>query len=159
MMQNLFARREFTGYHMVAVMTLFFGTIISVNLLMAWYANTSWSGLVVKNSYVASQEFNGKLEEARRQEALGWKADIDMTGKGISLFLHDGAGKPLEVLAIEAKAFHRKAAATGVPVTLSGAGGAWSSAQEFVPGLWRIEVDATLADGQRFEKTYELTLK
>ena len=63
MMQNLFARREFTGYHMVAVMTLFFGTIISVNLLMAWYANTSWSGLVVKNSYVASQEFNGKLEE------------------------------------------------------------------------------------------------
>ena len=77
----------------------------------------------------------------------------------VQVFLGDGAGKPLEVLAIEAKAFHRKAAATGVPVTLSGAGGAWSSAQEFVPGLWRIEVDATLADGQRFEKTYELTLK
>ena len=64
----------FTGWHMLGVMALFFGTIISVNLVMAWNAVSSWSGLVVKNTYVASQEFNGWLEKAEKQRALGWDA-------------------------------------------------------------------------------------
>jgi nitrogen fixation protein FixH len=36
----------FTGYHMLAILVAFFGVIISVNLLMAYYANSSWSGLI-----------------------------------------------------------------------------------------------------------------
>ncbi len=57
--------RVFTGWHMLGVMVLFFGTIITVNLIMAWNASHSWSGLVVQNTYVASQQFNGKVKEAR----------------------------------------------------------------------------------------------
>ena len=54
------APKEFTGRHMLAIMLAFFGTIIAVNLVMAIFASRSWTGLVVKNSYVASQEFNEK---------------------------------------------------------------------------------------------------
>jgi nitrogen fixation protein FixH len=66
--------RKFTGYHMAAIMVGFFGIIIAVNLTMARYAVSTFGGIVVENSYVASQEFNGWLEEARKQEALGWDA-------------------------------------------------------------------------------------
>src|SRR5690606_31679205 len=55
----------FTGWHMFGAMVLFFGVIISVNLYMAWQATHTWSGLVVKNTYIASQEFNGKVAEAK----------------------------------------------------------------------------------------------
>ena len=51
LLKNFFAPEEFTGWHMVGVMCLFFGTIISVNLYLAYQANHSWTGLVVKNSY------------------------------------------------------------------------------------------------------------
>lgn len=68
--------RGFTGWHMVAVMGLFFGTIISVNLVMAWNASRSWSGLVVENTYIASQQFNGKVAEGRAFQASGIKGRL-----------------------------------------------------------------------------------
>ncbi|ESY87148.1 FixH family protein, partial [Mesorhizobium sp. LNHC229A00] len=64
--------REFTGRHMLAIIPAFFGVVIAVNLTMATLANTSWTGLVVENTYVASQQFNRKAEEGRAQAALGW---------------------------------------------------------------------------------------
>lgn len=68
--------RIFTGWHMLGVMALFFGTIISVNLVMAWNASRSWSGLVVENSYIASQQFNGKVAETRVFAASGIKGRL-----------------------------------------------------------------------------------
>lgn len=63
---------RFTGWHMLGVMCLFFGTVITVNVVMAAYATRTFGGVVVKNSYVASQQFNTWLEEAKAQERLGW---------------------------------------------------------------------------------------
>lgn len=68
--------RVFTGWHMLGVMVLFFGTIITVNLIMAWNASHSWSGLVVPNTYVASQQFNGKVKEARAFAASGLEGKL-----------------------------------------------------------------------------------
>lgn len=73
----------FTGWHMVGVMVLFFGTIISVNFLMAYYASSTWSGLVVKNTYIASQEFNGKTAAIRDMLATGIKGKLTVAGEDI----------------------------------------------------------------------------
>lgn len=62
----------FTGRHMWLVMLGFFGTVVAVNFGMAWLAGASFSGTVVDNSYVASQQFNGWLQAARSQRLLGW---------------------------------------------------------------------------------------
>lgn len=64
----------FTGRHMTAILAGFFGIVIAVNLLMANFATSTFGGIVVENSYVASQEFNGWLEDAKKQRALGWDA-------------------------------------------------------------------------------------
>ena len=56
--------RRFTGGHMLALVCGFFGVVIAVNLTMALFATGSWTGLVVKNSYVASQHFNEELMNA-----------------------------------------------------------------------------------------------
>ena len=66
--------KAFTGRHMAMIMVGFFGVIIAVNFTMARYATSTFGGIVVENSYVASQEFNGWLEEAEKQRALGWDA-------------------------------------------------------------------------------------
>ncbi|TJV88129.1 MAG: cytochrome oxidase, partial [Mesorhizobium sp.] len=71
--------REFTGRHMLLIILSFFGVIVGVNLTMATLASTSWTGLVVENSYVASQQFNRKAEEGRAQAALGWTGKLTIS--------------------------------------------------------------------------------
>ena len=68
--------REFTGRHMLFVMVAMFGTILAVNLVMAHFAVATFGGTVVDNSYVASQDYNRWLADARAQKALGWKIDV-----------------------------------------------------------------------------------
>lgn len=66
-------QRTFTGWHMAGILVAFFGVVIVVNLVNARYASSTFGGVVVENSYVASQEFNRWLDQAKEQEALGWE--------------------------------------------------------------------------------------
>ena len=64
--------KHFTGRHAAAILVGFFGVVIAVNMLMAVLATRTFGGVVVENSYVASQKYNRWLAEARRQQQLGW---------------------------------------------------------------------------------------
>lgn len=64
--------KRITGWHAAAALVAFFGVVIAVNLTMAIFATRTFGGVVVQNSYVASQKYNGWLEAAERQRALGW---------------------------------------------------------------------------------------
>ena len=63
---------RFTGRHMTVILCGFFAVVVAVNMLMATLATRTFGGVVVENSYVASQRYNGWLAEARRQDRLGW---------------------------------------------------------------------------------------
>lgn len=67
--------RPFTGKHMAFTMVAFFGTVMAVNFTMASFANSTFSGVQVQNSYVASQNFNIWLQQARQQKLLGWEVE------------------------------------------------------------------------------------
>ncbi len=86
---------KFTGRHMLILMVLFFGVIIGVNLTMAILAGRSWTGLVVKNSYVASQKFNADLRAAREQRQRGWQSSLTYTDGKIQFAVRDRDGEPL----------------------------------------------------------------
>jgi nitrogen fixation protein FixH len=64
--------RTFTGWHMATILVAFFGVIIAVNVVNARYASATFGGEVVENSYVASQQYNRWLDEAKAEQALGW---------------------------------------------------------------------------------------
>jgi nitrogen fixation protein FixH len=67
--------RPFTGRHVTAILLGSFAVVLGVNLLMANLASSTFGGVVVENSYVASQEFNRWLDEAERARALGWRVE------------------------------------------------------------------------------------
>lgn len=64
--------KRFSGRHMTAILLAFFGVVVAVNFTMATFATRTFGGVVVANSYVASQKYNGWLAAARRQDQLGW---------------------------------------------------------------------------------------
>ncbi|MDN3647248.1 FixH family protein [Pontixanthobacter aestiaquae] len=74
--------KPFTGRHATLILVLFFGTVAAVNFTMASYATSTFGGVVVENSYVASQEFNEWLDKAEEQKALGWTVTQDWREDG-----------------------------------------------------------------------------
>lgn len=68
---------RFTGRHMAAILIAFFAIVAGVNFLMARLALSTFGGVVVENSYVASQHYNRWLDEARAESALGWDARVN----------------------------------------------------------------------------------
>lgn len=88
---------EFTGRHMWLLAVGFFGVIIAVNVGMAIVASTSWTGLVVSNSYVASQEFEEKRLAHEAQAAAGWRATLTFSPGMARLIVVDGAGYPVDL--------------------------------------------------------------
>ncbi len=94
--------RTFKGWHMAAITGSFFAVIIAVNVTMAVLANTSWTGLVVANSYVTSQNFNHDAEIAREQQAAGWKLELKVGRTSTELSVLDHSGRQLSNLRVRA---------------------------------------------------------
>jgi len=140
--------KPFTGRHMLFAMLAFFGVIIVVNLTLAVFANKSWTGLVVKNSYVASQVFNRELEQARIQAARGWTGSITYRDGSIVLSLVDKAGQPVlldtSIVQIGRPAFEQVDHQVAM---LHQGNGIYHANDMLKPGIWQISVRGTSSRG------------
>ncbi|MBA4354776.1 MAG: hypothetical protein C0409_08790 [Novosphingobium sp.] len=139
--------QKFTGWHMAIILVSFFAVVIGVNVLMASLARSTFGGVVVENSYVASQQFNRWLKQASAEQALGWKGDIARDDQGrATITLHDSAGKPIAAAKVTAVAEHplgqRPATALVMHETQAG-----TYAAPLEAGRWRLRVTVE-ADGK-----------
>jgi nitrogen fixation protein FixH len=91
---NTQANHPFTGRHMLSIMLAFFAAVFAANMSLVYFANHSWTGLVVKNSYVASQEFN-KTTQRLEQAAADFHAALKYENGKLSITLTDNSGQPV----------------------------------------------------------------
>jgi nitrogen fixation protein FixH len=143
----------FTGRHMLLIMLAFFGVIIAVNVTMAVFAGSSWTGFVVRNSYVASQEFNEKVAAARAQDALGWKADLSIADGHAVLKLADRDGAPLAMESAAIVLRNPASDADDRAIELAADGDAMSARVDLRDGLWVVEIDAFVAGHEPWRDT------
>lgn len=68
-------KRTIDGRTMSAILVAGFSVVIAVNFYAAYVAKQTFGGIVVENSYVASQNYNAWLQQAAEQRALGWTVD------------------------------------------------------------------------------------
>lgn len=145
--------KPFTGRHMAIIMVAGFAVVMAVNFTMASFAIGGFHGVVVENSYVASQKFNGWLEEADKARALGWEVSPARAADGHVVLTAAGvpAGtaftatlrRPLGKEEHAALTFHRTSE------------GAWRSDQPIAPGRWLIRLAAE-AEGSFWAEESEL---
>ena len=140
--------RTFTGRHMSAILVAFFGVIVAVNAVMATYAARTFGGVVVENSYVASQEFNAWLKAAKKQERLGWHPKVALDGsRRVTVAL------PVTGAAVTGYAEHPLGRAADVPLTFTGSK-AVQSDQPLPAGRWTVHLTIRRgADEARIEET------
>ncbi|MBR0552025.1 FixH family protein [Stakelama marina] len=134
-------KRQFTGWHMTGVMVLFFGVVMAVNFFMAREAIHSFGGVVVENSYVASQRFNGWLAKARAQDKLGWHA-TPQVANGRPAVLLTGPEGIIEGATVRIEASHPLGRVPARELVLSDDGsGRYVARQSLPAGRWLLKID------------------
>lgn len=160
MMATAIRGRPFTGWHMLASLVAFFGVILGVNLTLAYFASSTFSGLVVANGYVASQSFGHDLARAKAQDALGWNVSLSHDGGSLRLSFADARRQQLGGLTIMANL--RRPAAQRFDQVLNFVGngaGVYSAPANLGPGLWELEVGAAAAGTPDYRKTFRFVVK
>ncbi|MGR3662323.1 MAG: FixH family protein [Paracoccaceae bacterium] len=148
--------KTLTGRKVFMMFAGAFSIIISVNLLLAYKAVTTFPGLEVKNSYVASQSFD---EERSAQLALGWDVSAEVVGDQLRLVIVDQQGTPVKVAELETtlgRATHIKNDSTPA---FDFDGTAYVAPVELDPGNWNLRMVAIADDGTKFHQRIVLYVK
>lgn len=141
--------RQLNGRHVLAIFGTAFAVIIGVNLTLAYQAVHTFPGLEVKNSYVASQNFD---QDRAAQESLGWKVGATLTGDRLVLRI-DGADGPVQPKILSAT-FGR---ATNVgqdhtPLFVHDGDAFVADLHAEPGGNWNLRLVAEAADGRLFRQ-------
>lgn len=148
--------RRFTGKHMTIILVVFFGTVMTVNFTMAYFASSTFSGTVVDNSYVASQKFNGWLQQAREQKALDWNVAIVRGGDGRLEAELTRAGTPMTDARIFGVARHPIGREPERPISFRSLGeGRYQGLETLPVGRWIIQVEIR-SDGSTAREIFDL---
>ncbi|KAA0971801.1 FixH family protein [Aureimonas fodinaquatilis] len=133
---------RFTGWHMLAVVVAFFGTIISVNVFMAYSAISTFPGLNAKNSYVASQNYNRLLDDAAAQEAQGWQARLTAPDGVLLLELRERSGALLSGFEVSALVGRPAGASQDKLLDFAATAKGFSAMEALPRGRWLVSIEA-----------------
>lgn len=143
------AQRELKGKHVLIGFVAAFGVIISVNLFLAFSAVSTFPGLEVKNSYVASQTFDDRREA---QEALGWTVRASHDSGELNLSIRDEAGRAVQVAELDATVGRATHVKDDVTPDFRFDGVRYTAPVALGDGNWNIRMRATAQDGTEFRQ-------
>ena len=145
-----------TGRKVLLIAVVAFGVIIGVNVLMAYKAVSTFPGLEVPNSYVASQTFDA---ERKAQQALGWTLTESHADGQLRLAFRDRDGLPVRVKDLSALVGRTTEAAQDIHPDFSYVNGDYVADAPLAPGKWMILLEAFSDDGTRFHQRLDLFVK
>ncbi|MFN4143293.1 FixH family protein [Aestuariivirga sp.] len=152
--------KQLTGWHVLAMLLAFFGVIIGVNGLMAYFANSTWSGLIVANGYVASQSFDKDLARAKAQDALGWNVGFTFGEDRIRLTFEDAGGAKIDGLSIAGNLERTVTDKEDQKLTFAAMGaGVYSAPARLSSGVWEVEVHAQGEGVPDYRKIFRFFVK
>lgn len=147
---------QMTGRKVLIIAVSSFGVILAANLTLAYNALSTFPGLEVDNSFVASQNFNQELAE---QLALGWDVKASHADGVLTLAITDREGMPVRVAHLDAvlgAATHVRADQTP---DFRFTEGAYRAPVEIGRGNWNVRMIAVAADGTEFRQRVVLHLR
>jgi nitrogen fixation protein FixH len=150
--------REITGKHVLVFTVSAFAIIIGVNVVMAWKAVSTFPGLEVDNSYVASQTFDA---DRSAQEALGWTLvpQYDAAAKELRLSFTDKDGLPVVLADLTVLVGRTTEAADDARPDFALVTGVYVAKADLKPGKWMMHVEGHAVDGTVFRQRIDLLVK
>jgi nitrogen fixation protein FixH len=147
-----------TGWHVLVGITLFFVTIVGLDIWFATLAYRTFPGEDAKDPYEAGVTFNRTLAKRAAESRLGWAVTDEKLADGVALRPLDAHGRPLTGLTVTG-ALVRPATEVGRQLI---------SLKEVSPGLYEArglgltgawDLKATFRDAQGHEFEAERRLQ
>lgn len=148
--------KEITGRKVFMMFAAAFGVIIAVNLTLAYKAVTTFPGLEVKNSYVASQSFDA---DRAAQLALGWDVSAGVHGNRLRLTIVDADGLPVRVASLTSTLGRATHVAEDSSPEFDFDGTVYVAPVDLGPGNWNLRMTVLAEDGTRFQQRIILIVK
>ena len=135
----------------------FFGVVFAVNIAMTVMAYRSWTGLVVENSYVASQHFNSDVAALKKSESLGISHQLHYENGRLFLALVGVGGKSIALDNVQIL--------IGRPVddgedlkliAVHSANGQFEATAKLGNGVWTGELSALVGGVQLWRQPFKL---
>jgi len=149
--------RELKGIHVLAITLAAFGTIITVNLVLAVKAVGTFPGVETYTPYIDSQRFQAEREA---QQRLGWQANVTLDQGRLLLALVDREGMPVTALSPSIM-LRRPTHQMGdtQPVLTQIEPGIWTAQVDLARGTWNADIRAQDANGAPFRVRLPLVVR
>ena len=148
-----------TGWHVFAIVGLFFGAIIAVNIALAIFATGTFPGLVVKNSYVASQNYNAMLAKARAQEERGFSEQLTVEEGYLRFRLTEPSDTPRRKLDVTVHAGRPASGHDDRTIAFTDTGEFYQAETALPAGRWIVDVEARDGDILVFRQSQEVWIE
>jgi nitrogen fixation protein FixH len=154
----IFSRVRLTGGYVLGLCVLFFGVIIGANLMLANRAVSTFPGLEVKNSYVASQSFDA---DRTAQNELGWTLvpDYDASTKELRLAFTDKAGFPAELTGLSVLVGRATQPRDDIHPEFVREAGVFVAQLALPKGKWMMQIEGFAKDGTAFRQRIDLLVR
>ena len=133
--------------------------VVLVNLVLVYAALSTFTGVTTGRSYDRGRAYNRVLEEAARQDALGWSARVTLDGGVLSVVATDREGLPVggRVQGV----LHRPLEGAEIPLDFAAAGPGRFIAAAAPPatGQWEARLTLFGARDERLEIRQRLIVR
>jgi|KBSSwiStaDraftv2_1062776.scaffolds.fasta_scaffold387537_2 nitrogen fixation protein FixH len=157
--------RELKGWHVLVTMLAFFGVTIAVNVAMATYAITTFSGEDTASPYMKGLAYNQTIAARATQQHLGWSATIDARRQPkqeavveVTVRDHDGKAQNGLTLSLTLRRPIDAHLDRTVTMTAAGDGTYLANLGALARGQWDLVATGTSADGTTFEAERRVVL-
>jgi nitrogen fixation protein FixH len=148
--------RALTGRRVAWIAGGAFVFMLIPNIILTVMAVDTFSGLVVPNSYVASQSFD---RDRAAQQALGWTVGIAHEDGVLRLSIADATGHPVRPPQLSVTLGRPTTTRDDRILVLEETPSGYAAAADLAPGGWRAEIVATAGDGTRFHQSRDLPVQ
>lgn len=153
-------KREFTGRHFLAIMIGFFAVVLAANMTMVYFARHSWTGLVVANSYVASQEFDTNTKKMEAMAAMDVHPEVTFDAGTLRVVLHTRSGEPVPARNVKLSIGRPSNEGQDRVVDMAErASGVFEAPQDLAHGQWTGMVTAELPGHGEWTRPVRLLVK
>lgn len=153
------SQKELTGRHVLMILFIFFGIIITINIYFMVSAVKTFRGEDVARSYRQGLEYNQTIAARAVQNDMGWSVRVNaIKGNKIILDIRDKDNHVIPNLTIEAKLRHPADMALDKTITFTqDNSGRYTANAAELEGRWLLIANAR-NETQQFKFEHEIWL-
>lgn len=158
--------KPLTGKKVLIWFLGFFFVVFGANMVMAWFAVTTFSGVQTEDAYARGRDFNQEIARAENQQALGWSISVETKMEGemrlfVTMTIKDASGDALEAMRVEGQVVRPVRKGIDQPAVFAHLGGGryGSGLALPKPGKWQLQVRVQDAAGRERRIVHDISVR